>query len=67
MVKFLVRCFASANTLTREEQNEVKKIEQLISRFGPADNDPERLMELAVKWVAQNPYPIEIATVQYER
>lgn len=67
MVKFLVECFASANPLVEEEKNEAKKIEQLISRFGKADNEPERLMELAVKWVAQNPEPMEIGTVQYRR
>lgn len=67
MVKFLVECFASSNHLTQEEQEEAKKIEQLISRFGQADNEPERLMELAVKWVAQNPEPMEIGTVQYTR
>lgn len=67
MVKFLVECFASANPLTEAEQNEAKKIEQLVSRFGQAGNEPERLMELAVKWVAQNPDPIETGTLQYKR
>lgn len=67
MVKYLVECFSMANPLTEEERTEAKQIEKLISRSGQADNEPERLMELAVKWVAQNPEPIGIGTVEYRR
>ena len=67
MVKFLVECFALSNPLTEEEQKEAKEIQRLISRFGEADNEPERLMELAVKWVEKNPEPIEIGEVEYTR
>lgn len=67
MVKYLLESFSTANPLTENELTEAKQIGQLISRFGQADNEPERLMELAVKWVKQNPEPIEIGTVEYRR
>lgn len=67
MLKFLVKSFASLNALTEKEQKEAEKIEQLISRFGEADNEPERLMELAVTWVKQNPDPVEMGEAGYRR
>lgn len=67
MVKFLVKCFAAENPLSDKEQEEAEKIAQLISRFGQADNEPERLMELAVRWVEKNTEPIELGEVEYRR
>lgn len=67
MLKFLVKSFASLNALTEKEQKEAEEIEQLISRFGEAEDEPERLMQLSVKWVEKNPEPVELGEAEYRR
>lgn len=67
MLKYLLNCFAEGNPLTEEELKEARYIGKLISHSGEADDEPERLMELAVKWVSQNTEPIQLEEVEYER
>ncbi len=67
MLKYLLDCFAEGNLLTEKELKEAQYIGKLISHSGEADDEPERLMELAVKWVAQNTEPIQLGEVEYKR
>ncbi|MDE7309520.1 MAG: ankyrin repeat domain-containing protein [Lachnospiraceae bacterium] len=67
MLKYLLDCFAEGNPLTEKELKEAQYIGKLISHSGEADDEPERLMELAVKWVAQNTEPIQLGEVEYKR
>lgn len=67
MLKYLLDCFAEGNPLTEEELKEARYIGKLISHSGEADDEPERLMELAVKWVSQNTEPIQLGEVEYKR
>ena len=67
MLKYLVETFATGQALGEEELAEANQIEKLISKSREADREPERLMELAVKWVSQNREPNLIGKVEYRR
>ncbi len=67
MLKYLLNCFSLGNALTKPELDEAQRMGKLISHSGEADDEPERLMELAVKWVSQNTQPIQLGEVEYER
>ncbi|MDR3364866.1 MAG: ankyrin repeat domain-containing protein [Clostridiales Family XIII bacterium] len=57
MLDALVKHFGTGTPLAADELEEAAGIAQIL-RGGDGDEEPERLMELAVHWVKANPQPV---------
>jgi hypothetical protein len=66
MLAALVNTLGAGVALAPDELEEAAKIAKLL-HDGNGDNEPERLMELSVRWVQVNPTPIPLATPDYKR
>ncbi|MHC6202478.1 ankyrin repeat domain-containing protein [Breznakiellaceae bacterium SP9] len=66
MLAALVEYFGMGTPLVPDEREEAVKIAKLL-RGGNGDEEPERLMELAVHWVQANPNPILLDKTDYSR
>lgn len=47
--------------------SEVTEVEEIVREIKRRSGDTHRMSELGVKWVIQNPAPIELTTVDYDR
>lgn len=66
MLDCLAVHLSSGTPLPADELSEAKEIIKTIYK-GEADDEPERLSELAVHWVIANPDPIKLGDVSYIR
>jgi hypothetical protein len=66
MLSALIEYFKSGNPLPAHELSKAAGIAELL-KGGDGDNEPERLMELAVHWVKANPNPISLGKPAYSR
>lgn len=66
MLFALVRYLGKGNPLVFDELSEAEKIVKRLKN-GNGDDEPERLMELAVTWVNANPNPIPLDKTEYNR
>jgi len=66
MLTALVGYFSMGNALTSAELEESEKLAKRL-KSGNGDDEPERLMELAVQWVKENPNPISLGKTEYKR
>lgn len=66
MLDCLAEHLSSGTPLPPDELSEAKEIIKTIYK-GEADNEPERLSELAVHWVIANPDPVKLGEVSYIR
>jgi hypothetical protein len=66
MLDALVKCFGTGTPLAADELEEAAEIAKIL-RGGNGDDEPERLMELAVHWVKANPQPIKNGKPTYRR
>ncbi len=67
MVDALLIHFTEGNALSVSELAETKGLAAQIRPKGDGDSEPERLSELAVKWVLANPNPIPLNKPNYKR
>ena len=70
MLDALLRHFASGAALASADMAEAEKAAAAIRSKGYGDGDdsePDRLCELAVKWVLANPDPVKLGEVDYGR
>ena len=67
MLQALVNCFAMGQPLTANLQQESAQIATSLKSGTGDDHEPERLMELAVQWVALNPHPLPLKVPAYKR
>jgi hypothetical protein len=65
MLFALVEYFGRNNPLPPGELAEAEKIAKRLKN-GNGDDEPERLMELAVHWVKANPNPIPLGKTEYK-
>jgi hypothetical protein len=66
MLDMLVKRFGTGMPLAADELKEAAGLAKLL-RGGNGDDEPERLMELAVRWVQANPNPIPLEKTDYNR
>jgi hypothetical protein len=68
MLNALLAHFASGVALTTDDLAESRKLASGIhAKDCSGDDGIDRLCELAVKWVAQNPQPAQLAETEYKR
>ncbi|MDR3296043.1 MAG: ankyrin repeat domain-containing protein [Clostridiales Family XIII bacterium] len=66
MLDALVKRFGTGTPLAADELEEAAGLAKLL-RDGNGDDEPERLMELAVRWVQANPVPVPMDKPEYDR
>jgi hypothetical protein len=66
MLSALVGYFGMGSPLAPKELEEAARIAALLKN-GSGDDEPERLMELAVHWVKANPNPFPLSGTEYKR
>jgi hypothetical protein len=66
MLDALVKHFGTGTPLAADELEEAAGIAKRL-RGGDGDEEPERLMELAVHWVKANPQPVRNGEPPYQR
>ena len=70
MLDALIAHLGSLQALSDDLLVEAKNLAQHIKRSGRSgniDHEPNRLCELAVKWVIANPNPVQLAKPEYDR
>ena len=67
MLDALLQHFASCAPLSAKELTEAAELAAVIRPTGDADDEPDRLCELAVKWVLANPNPVLLGKPKYNR
>ena len=66
MLDIFPQYFELGNKLSKDDLDEIKRIIKVIYK-GNADNEPEALIDYAVKWVMQNQTVISVITPTYSR
>ena len=66
MLTALVGYFSMGTALASDKIVEAEKLAKRL-KSGNGDNEPERLMELAVQWVKANSAPISLGETEYKR
>ena len=67
MLDALLAHFGRGNPLPQNELDEAAALAEIIRPEGDGDDEPDRLCELAVKWVLANQAPVALSAPGYKR